>query len=748
MTESALLLVNKYTPNSETDSVAEITIDKPVNIIGFKNQGYINTNINFVSGSSGSNISNIYINGSITTRSSSINIDNCTVVNGVNVNSPWSNITNSLLYNTIKTNNARQCNFINNTIITTENYTINNHVMSLNSVSTNNTLIKGNLYGEDSALKNRLIWTGNYPLYPVDIQIDSSDKICKDTPENITISVINNNTDTNVLNGYVEVYLDGVFQANSTLTNGVATIIVKSSDVKTMPLKVWYYSNNKYQNTTNYKLVNITKKDVNIEVDEFSAKVNENTTITVHLTENNSNVAVPNGTIKLKFDTQVETVNITEGIATITLKTEEDWILAENMTIIFDETDDYNNNSITIPLNTTLGDVIITNSKVRKDNDNVNFNLYVQNIFGENIIEGTIMIKDNNDNIIVEQTDITGEDVFINITPTEDNLIIVEFTGWVFYNNTTQIINISIPPIDTIVSLDDISSVMYMSTILTATVTDENANNMTTGTVTFTDGEGNIIAEAQVTDGTATTTVTFNEEINSTITATYNPESNEYAKSNATVTLNIQKPVTQLTIDEITLTAGQTVTLTARLTDQLENNITGGKVVFKVNGKTLKDANGKVIYAKVTDGVATAEYTIPDSMADTNITVQATYTGTSKYNKETSEISVQVTKPEATLTIDELPESIQANTNITITARVQAGTTSITTGKVVFKINGKTLKDSNGKVIYAKVGSNGVATLSGYNIGDLKATTYTLKAVFTASGYDRLEANQTISIVA
>ena len=37
------------------------------------------------------------------------------------------------------------------------------------------------------------------------------------------------------------------------------------------------------------------------------------------------------------------------------------------------------------------------------------------------------------------------------------------------------------------------------------------------------------------------------------------------------------------------------VTVTATVTDQLGNNINGGKVIFKVNGKTIKDANGKVI---------------------------------------------------------------------------------------------------------------------------------------------------------
>ncbi|MBQ6220679.1 MAG: hypothetical protein IJJ47_13185 [Methanosphaera sp.] len=39
--------------------------------------------------------------------------------------------------------------------------------------------------------------------------------------------------------------------------------------------------------------------------------------------------------------------------------------------------------------------------------------------------------------------------------------------------------------------------------------------------------------------------------------------------------------------------------LTATITDG-DNIINTGKVVLKINGKTVKDANVKVIYAKVT----------------------------------------------------------------------------------------------------------------------------------------------------
>jgi len=50
-----------------------------------------------------------------------------------------------------------------------------------------------------------------------------------------------------------------------------------------------------------------------------------------------------------------------------------------------------------------------------------------------------------------------------------------------------------------------------------------------------------------------------------------------------------------------------------------------GKGVFKVNGKTVKDANGKVVYAKVVDGIATVEYTVPNNFKYQTYNVTAAY---------------------------------------------------------------------------------------------------------------------------
>jgi sulfur carrier protein ThiS len=77
-----------------------------------------------------------------------------------------------------------------------------------------------------------------------------------------------------------------------------------------------------------------------------------------------------------------------------------------------------------------------------------------------------------------------------------------------------------------------------------------------------------------------------------------------------------------LTTTATPATPGQTTTLTATLSD---NTINTGKIVFKINGKTVKDANGKVIYAKITNGTVSVDYTLPETYKAGNYTVTATF---------------------------------------------------------------------------------------------------------------------------
>ncbi len=219
---------------------------------------------------------------------------------------------------------------------------------------------------------------------------------------------------------------------------------------------------------------------------------------------------------------------------------------------------------------------------------------------------------------------------------------------------------------------------------------------------------------------------------------------------NSTGTLienNLPKEVKEysLVMDTTEFTVGQTTTISASVYygEDLVTDLSKGKVSFKVNGKTLKDENGKVIYAKLVNGTASIEdFTVPESWAKEGSTIQAVYSGSSDVAKMSSE-KTEITIPqELTITTEDITTTVGGTVTLTATINTPA---TINTGKVVFKINGKTLKDENGKVIYTKVSNNQV-TLE-YTLPDTyKAGTYTLTAVFISPNYERIEDTKTLTV--
>jgi len=228
----------------------------------------------------------------------------------------------------------------------------------------------------------------------------------------------------------------------------------------------------------------------------------------------------------------------------------------------------------------------------------------------------------------------------------------------------------------------------------------------------------------------------------------YTDTQNNTMKNNTHIS---HAPQNELIIDTTDFTAGETATINANIvyTNKVLTDINKGKVTFKVNGKTLKDANGKVIYTKVVNGTATIEnYLVPDDWAKEGTTIEAVYSGSTQCEKLTSEkTNITITSPEPTITITPITSDVQTGSTVTLKAKVAAGDKAITTGKIVFKVNGKTVKDANGKVIYAKVNTNGEVSVD-YTIPEsFKAGTYNIEAVFTASGYEKLTDNTTMTVI-
>lgn len=202
----------------------------------------------------------------------------------------------------------------------------------------------------------------------------------------------------------------------------------------------------------------------------------------------------------------------------------------------------------------------------------------------------------------------------------------------------------------------------------------------------------------------------------------------------------------KLKIDTTEFTAGETTTITASIYYGSEVNTTifKGKVTFKVNGKTLKEIDGKVIYAKVVNGVATIEnYEVPSDWTKEGTTIEAVYSGSTQYDKLTSEkTEITVTPKELTLTT----ENVTTTSGNTTTLTATFNDNTINTGKVIFKVNGKTLKDTNGKVIYAKV-VNGQVTVN-YTIPEsMKVGNYTITAVYTSPNSEKVTSEATMTVV-
>ena len=292
--------------------------------------------------------------------------------------------------------------------------------------------------------------------------------------------------------------------------------------------------------------------------------------------------------------------------------------------------------------------------------------------------------------------------------------------------------------IETATTTEDVATVISKPTTLTATVTTVDGYNITGGTVTFTDAQDNPIAQATVTNAIATTEVTFTEGLESTLKAVYTPTSTGLIGSQAEATITVKDSIDTTTTLEAIATNNEIITLTATVTSEVD--VDTGRVHFKVDGKILRDSTGKILYVDVEDGVATTDYNLPKSW-DNTTTIEAIYTGSGVIGSSKSEaINPTITVPETQepeITVADATTTSGNEVTITVTTK------NLDTGKVVLKVNGKTVKATDGK-LYAKV-TGDTLTFTYTPPKTMKADDYVIKAVYTG-GTTKLEAEGTLTV--
>ena len=691
------------------------------------------TDIIFTDQSSQSNLTSSYLNNL------NINSNNNIITN----NSITGQVTITSENNTIK----------NNTVKTTENYTILLEETSKKNMIINNTLTANILEGYLSISNNENnIIENNTPLASVDITIKtnttktdgSSDILVIEREYELTINVTA--YDEAVKNGYILLLSNGTQLGKYQLENGIMKTNITIPDYNHGNLKAWYYPDEIYKTTSQLKTLKLLKTNTITTINASNTKIGEEITVYANIL-NEFNETLPDGNLIFIVNGTEYNTSIINGSSTFRAITNETWI--NGIQAKYYSTDIYNQSSSNI-LKLDKGDVLFKITQEKND-DSLIVKVAVTDINYNPVSRGYVRFK--NGTKTLSNSQVINGTAQLNISFTDDmegTVILASFVNNNAFNNKEENITLtSNPPQETYININPITGQTNEEINITALVTTENATLINEGTVTFITTDYN--QTVNVTNGIATTIHIFTSQLQDNLTVTYSPSNTtKYTTSTNSTTIDIEEKIEyRLKIDTTTFTIGEKSTIQASIyaNENISLNITMGKVIFKINGKTLKDDNGKIIYAKIVNGTAKIEnYTIPATWNKENLTIEAVYSGSKQQTSLRSDKElITIEEPTPTITTEDMTAT--KGETITLTATVKQGNTLLEIGKVVFKINGKTLKDNNGKVIYLQV-ENGQVTTN-YTIPDTyKAKTYIITATYIATGYDRLESTKTLTITA
>ena len=245
------------------------------------------------------------------------------------------------------------------------------------------------------------------------------------------------------------------------------------------------------------------------------------------------------------------------------------------------------------------------------------------------------------------------------------------------------------------------------------------------------------------------------------LTASYSGNYKYVETNSPTVEAQIQKRYANLTVIVTpTLKQYDTIKFTATVRDTTKNgkNTTlinkDTKVMFKVNGVTLKDKDGKTLYVPVNaNKQATYNYVIPAGTGGITASkkvrdykVDAIFVGDNYYPGARNNSKFNVERSATYVNIAQARVTSSNVLSVKVTLKDFKGNNLIGTNKVTVKINGKSYIDpKNGKPKYWSV-KNGVVDLTGIQIDS--QTTIKRVMVVTGERQAYLEGrNETTNII-
>ena len=204
------------------------------------------------------------------------------------------------------------------------------------------------------------------------------------------------------------------------------------------------------------------------------------------------------------------------------------------------------------------------------------------------------------------------------------------------------------------------------------------------------------------------------------------------------------KPKTYVTVKNITTNRNK-VALTAKVVDEFGNSLNYGFVSVSVNSKNVKYDNGSAVYANVKNGTATINYNIANLWKYKNYTYIFRYYGKTRYESTYSDKAI-ISMANLVTVKTSHAITTKFNTSLTVAVKVRyaANSSLVENGKVLFKINGKTIKNTDGTTLTINI-TNGTVKYKIILDEKYSAKKFTLNVVYV-NGVQRGEKNSTFQV--
>ena len=531
---------------------------------------------------------------------------------------------------------------------------------------------------------------------------------------------------------------------------GVFTYTYKTDFVDINEVQAIYYGIDTYKINGDIKYFFVVGIETSISINEI-----KNTTMSTHV--------LIKGTLKDEFGNIMANTKVvlTVNNQMVSLVTDEfghytyDYItnvLGTNEVYVIYEgnnSHDYSTNVTSFNVRKISSIIDVNKISTIVIGNNVTVNGTLKDEFGNKLVNTTISLNINDKTVNVT-TDNNGNYKYtFQTNKIEVNTIDVSYSVNDSYLSANTRVAFDVRKILTDVDINNISDVKINSNVvINGTLYDEYGNVMKNTPIKLiinnqtynitTDNNGNYKYTYKV------------NSLNNTVEVVYLGNNTHDASYDITL-FTANKLKTTVTVYPASGIIGENITLIAKITDEYGNLVNGGNLVFKLNGKTLREdgsfnSTANPLKLKVENGFV--RYNLHLDMYLRNIkNVTASYSGSYIYDSaRAQEATVIVGKRMTQLNVTTSTTTVKQNTNITFTVKIaditpNAENRTINTGRVIFKINGKTIKDDDGNIVFSDI-INNTATYT-YHIPQGMASVdknntlrnYTVEAVYADKIY-------------